>query len=119
VNAQANVLAKSRPAVSVLDFPREKVIEFLADRLRAAGVGEAYIIRSFAENRCEAWSDIDLIILQETTRPFTERAQDFQNLFDLGLPLDILVYTPAEFTRLLHSTSGFWKTVRRHNLRIL
>jgi len=119
VNAQVKVLARSRPAVSILDFPREKVISFLVDKLQSAGISEAYIIGSFAENRCKAWSDIDLVIVQETTIAFTERAHAFLDLFDLGLPLDILVYTPEEFTSLLNSTSGFWKTVRRHNMRIL
>ena len=119
MNTQADILAASRPAVSVLDFPRERVISFLVDNLRSAGVREAYIIGSFAGDRCGPWSDIDLIIVQETARPFTERAKDFLNLFDLGIPLDILVYTPEEFKSLLTGESGFWKDVRRNRLRIL
>ncbi|MCX8043217.1 MAG: nucleotidyltransferase domain-containing protein [Desulfobacterota bacterium] len=119
MTAHAAILAASRPAVSVLDFPREKIISFLSEKLQSAGLREAYIIGSFAENRCRAWSDIDLIIVRETTRPFIERAQDFLNLYDLGIPLDILVYTPEEFSHLLQSSNGFWHGVRKNRLRIL
>jgi len=49
VNTQEDILALSRPAVSVLDFPRGRVISFLVDNLRSAGVREAYIIGSLPE----------------------------------------------------------------------
>jgi predicted nucleotidyltransferase len=56
---------------------------------------------SVARGEADAGSDLDLIILADTTRPFFERFKDFAGLYDVWPRLDLLVYTPEEFARMV------------------
>ncbi|MBE0617497.1 MAG: nucleotidyltransferase domain-containing protein [Proteobacteria bacterium] len=113
------VVARSRPRVSLLDFEPAQVRAFLEDRLRGKGVVEAYLFGSFAEGRAGPWSDVDLVVVQPTDAPFVERPRGFRDLMDLGVPVDVLVYTPGEFARLREERSGFWKEFERTKIRLL
>jgi predicted nucleotidyltransferase len=73
---------------------------------------EAYVFGSVAMGRPGFWSDIDIVVVMETKAPFVERPREFFNLLDLGIPVDILVYTPGEFTAIRNSSSGFWKNFK-------
>lgn len=116
---QTRILDRSRPAVSILDFPRERIISHAREKLAARGVREAYIFGSFAQNTCTAWSDLDLVAVVETDQPFIDRPSRFSDLFDLGIPIDLLVYTPAEFATLTRNGSSFWRQFDRQKVRIL
>ena len=56
---------------------------------------------SVARGESDQWSDLDLIVVAETDRPFLERFKDFAGLYDVWPSLDLLVYTPAEFQRMV------------------
>ena len=46
-------------------------------------------------------SDIDVIVVAPTKRPFVERFRDYlPAILDAGIGVDLLVYTPEEFTRM-------------------
>ena len=66
--------------------------------LRAYGVGEAYLFGSWGRGDSDACSDIDVIIVAPSKRPFVERFRDYPELW-LGVPtgIDLLIYTPEEF----------------------
>lgn len=113
------LIEKSRPRHSVLDVAPDTIKAFLRQRLRRKGVRAAYLFGSIATRNASPWSDVDLIIVCDTTLPFVERPRDFWDLLDLGLPIDILVYTPEEFRQLWELPSGFWKTVRESHERLL
>lgn len=113
------ILDRSRPAKSVLDYPRQEIEEFLHRKLSRHGVKEAYLFGSYAQNTLTAWSDLDLLIVAESQQPFVERPRQFFDLLDLGIPIDILVYTPEEFQQLRHSGSGFWRSFQENHLKIL
>ena len=83
------ILDRSRPPVSILDFPPDEIRNFLRQKLAAKGVHEAYIFGSFAD------------------------------LQDLGVPIDLLIYTPAEFAGMQADPTPFWKAFQRRNIRIL
>jgi len=114
-----DVLGTSRPAVSVFDFSRDQIVAFLRSRLADKDVDAAYLIGSEAAGSADAWSDIDIIIVQRTDLPFLERARRFADLFDLGLPVDVLVYTPAEFQALEEDPTAFWRTAGRQRIKIM
>ncbi len=57
---------------------------------------------SVARGDADRWSDLDLIIVAETARPFFERFKDFSGLYDIWPRLDLLIYTPQEFQRMLN-----------------
>lgn len=90
-------------------------------RLKEAMTGrasECCVFGSFAVDSMTHHSDVDLIIVKETTTPFLNRAQEFGDLYDIGPQLDVLVYTPEEFRSLIHEPVGFWKSVRESMIRI-
>ncbi len=114
------ILETGRPAVSVKDFTLEEIVAFLREALsKHKNVVEAFIFGSVAMNRGDYWSDIDVVIVAEVDVPFIERPRAFFDLFDLGVPMDILVYTPEEFETLRKSQSGFWKSFEEGHVRIL
>ena len=56
---------------------------------------------SVARGESDAWSDLDLLIVAETRRPFFERFKDFAGLYDVWPRLDLLIYTPEELARMV------------------
>ena len=59
------------------------------------------VFGSVARGDADAGSDLDLIIVADTARPFFERFKDFAGLYDVWPRLDLLIYTPEEFARLV------------------
>jgi predicted nucleotidyltransferase len=47
------------------------------------------------------WSDIDLVIIQDTNLPFLKRIQQVLRLLHPKVGLDLLVYTPEEYATLV------------------
>ncbi len=113
------VLFNSRPNTSILDFDRQSLIDRILQKLENKNVDAAYIFGSFATETSHVWSDIDLIIVKACDKVFVERPRDFFDLFDLNIPIDILVYTSDEFAILLQEKTGFWHHVRQSMVRIL
>jgi predicted nucleotidyltransferase len=46
------------------------------------------------------WSDVDLVVVQETNQPFLKRVRDAMLLLQPKVGLDLLIYTPKEFLQL-------------------
>lgn len=114
------ILAKSRPAVSVVDHGQEELVALLRDKLAShPHVVAAYLFGSVASGKAGAWSDLDVIIVAETATPFIERPRAFWDLLDLGFAMDILVYTPAEFAEVRASGTGFWKDFAEHHIKLV
>lgn len=113
------VLERSRPLISVLDFTPQQITSFLRSKLSAGFVKEAYIFGSYAESKLNPWSDLDLLIVADSELPFLERPRQYIELNELGVPIDILVYTKDEFDALKNSNSGFWKSFQKCHLRLL
>ncbi len=114
-----DILIKSRPSVSILDFDRQCLVDCILQKLENKDVEAAYIFGSFARGKEHLWSDIDLIIVKDSSLPFIERPREFFDLLDIGVPLDILVYTPGEFAKMSVEENGFWKEVQSAIIRIL
>jgi len=62
---------------------------------------------SLANDRVKKWSDIDLIIVKDTPKPFLDRIKEVLLLLKPKVGMDILVYTPGEFKQL--SEKKFFK----------
>ena len=63
------------------------------------GAVKAIVFGSAARGEEDEWSDLDLVVVAKTSRPFFERFKDFAGLYDVWPRLDLLVYTPEEFQR--------------------
>jgi predicted nucleotidyltransferase len=84
----------ARTALSDLEEIRRRI----APHVRRAR--KVIVFGSVARGEADAGSDLDLIIVADTARPFFERFKDFSGLYDLWPRLDLLVYTPEELERM-------------------
>lgn len=116
---RSGCLSRSRPTVSVLDFSLDEIRDFLATALRGHDVENAYLVGSVASGTAGHWSDIDLVIIKNSDESFPDRPREFAGLFELGVPVDILVYTPAEAARLDANPTAFWQDIRKKRVRIV
>ncbi len=55
---------------------------------------------SLASGQVSEWSDIDLVIIKETSRKFLDRTREVMQLLKPRVGIDILVYTPDEFAQM-------------------
>lgn len=82
-------------------------------------VSEAWIFGSFAQGEATKASDVDLLVVAETERPFWERPRLFDDLYEIHPRLDLLVYTPGEMERMMEDDSPFWRSVRGSRVRLV
>jgi len=69
-------------------------------RLAGMGVRKAILFGSLARDEVTPFSDLDLIIVQETDARFLDRLEPFYSGLDLRVDADILVYTQEELAEL-------------------
>jgi predicted nucleotidyltransferase len=85
--------------------------EFEAEvkRVLDGRVEAAYIFGSYGTSEFGRDSDIDMMLVVKTEKPFLDRAMGFGDLLDIVPSMDLLVYTPEEFASLTEDPSpGFW-----------
>ncbi|HUO85178.1 MAG TPA: nucleotidyltransferase domain-containing protein [Thermoanaerobaculia bacterium] len=110
--------------VTVLNAPTPIGIEEIRRRaaavLRAHGATRAIVIGSYARGTADAWSDIDLVVVVPTQKPFVERPLELLKVLDaLAVPTDLLVYTPEEFESGMARGFGVFDAIRREGVQIL
>lgn len=83
-------------------------------------VESAWLFGSLARGDYGPDSDIDLLLVTETTEPFTRRPALFDDLYERFPALDALVYTPREFKSPTEDPSPrFWREVTLEMRRIV
>lgn len=119
VNESDSILVKSRPVVSIQDFSLDEVINFIRGKLSQRNIISCYLFGSSATGETNPWSDLDILIVTETKKPFIERPLDYQELYDLGISVDIIIYTPVEFKKIKESSSGFGLEMQKKMIKVL
>jgi predicted nucleotidyltransferase len=96
-------------------FKDEELLQIIIARITAAIDPQKIILfGSWARGERGPHSDIDLLIVQESSLPRPRRYAQIRRLFwGMGLPMDILVYTPEEFARYQSVPGSFTHTVAR------
>ena len=74
---------------------------------------------SVARGEADEWSDLDLVVIADTERTFFERFRDFVALYEVWPRLDLLVYTPAEFERMVEEENPFFLQVLEEGVEVL
>jgi uncharacterized protein len=82
----------------------EDILEVLKTHYRPEKV---ILFGSFAEGEVQEWSDIDLVIIKETTLPFLQRLKEVALLCLARVGVDYLVYTPEEFAQMIVEKNPF------------
>ena len=74
---------------------------------------------SVARGEADEWSDLDLVVIADTDRTFFERFRDFDGLYEVWPRLDLLVYTSAEFERMVDEENPFLLRVLEEGVEVL
>ena len=74
---------------------------------------------SVARGEADEWSDLDLIVIADTDRTFFERFRDFDGLYEVWPRLDLLVYTLAEFERMVDEENPFLLRALEEGVEVL
>lgn len=82
----------------------ERIKREVAEVAHANGACQAIVFGSFARGTATRHSDLDLLVIENTSTPFLKRIDRY---FDplterLGLGIDVLVYTPKEMETIKH-----------------
>ena len=88
-------------------------------RSRLASAERALVFGSTARGEADEWSDLDIVVVAETERTFFERFRDFAGLYEVWPRLDLLVYTPAEFERMVEEENPFLLRVLEEGMEVL
>ena len=73
--------------------------------MHAVNPAQIIVFGSYARRETQWDSDLDLLVVMDTTLPFADRALMIRNLFaQIPCPMDILVYTPQEV--------AYWRDIR-------
>lgn len=89
--------------------------------LRRAGVKRAIAFGSWARGDADGFSDLDLAVVVDTDLPWHERALTLARELDDALPMvvDLLVYTPAEFSGNEVDGFGVFEVLRREGVEMM
>jgi predicted nucleotidyltransferase len=69
----------------------------IVDRLSTLNVDRISLFGSYARGRADLFTDLDVLVIMDTDKPFIERTREIYGLLTLPVDADILCYTPAEF----------------------
>jgi len=100
-SGKSKVLASDDRALEARKRALARELDRYVRLLTAQGDPERIIVfGSMASGEIEPWSDIDLVIVQQTDLPFMKRLREVRRLLKPRVGTDILVYTPSEFEQL-------------------
>jgi predicted nucleotidyltransferase len=93
-------------------------VSTLCERLVAAGAQQIYLFGSYARGEADADSDVDLVVIKNTALPFLDRLREAAASIDPDWPVDLLVYTPAEFEAMRRQGNAFAELVSEEGVRL-
>ncbi|MGC8719532.1 MAG: nucleotidyltransferase domain-containing protein [Thermodesulforhabdaceae bacterium] len=88
-----------------IDEERKKYAELLKESIeivlkKLGGKVEKISVFGSYSKRKDLFTDLDILIIMETDKPFLERTKEIYSLLALPVDADILCYTPEEFEKL-------------------
>jgi len=95
-------------------IPIEQKLERITAGLRAYDAEKAILFGSAARGDADEHSDIDLIVIKKTDRRFLDRLADVIEAIQPRFSIDVLVYTPEEFDRMLAEENPLLTEAVRH-----
>jgi len=110
-------------AVTVLWAPSrytlEEIAQAIAGPLEAANAERAVAFGSYARGTADGYSDLDLAVVLQTDRPAADRWRLLTGVLDrLQIPVDVLVYTPEEFSRGMRRGYGVFAAIAQEGVTL-
>jgi predicted nucleotidyltransferase len=94
-------------AASWRDTLQDELDRYLDLLIERVAPEKVILFGSLAREEVRAWSDIDLVVVTDTTARFLDRSKEMLQLLQPRVGLDVLVYTPEEFQRLCRERPFF------------
>lgn len=87
----------------------DDITKAVVPELRKGDARLAVLFGSYARGDADQFSDLDLIVVAETGRPFVERFKDFSGVWRVSpvKRIDMFVYTPEEFESMQRADNPF------------
>ena len=77
-----------------------EALDRIVSNLRASpDVERVIFFGSYARGKADLRTDLDLIVVMASPRPFLERTAELYSRLEAGIDLDLLVYTPEEWEK--------------------
>lgn len=99
----ANEKTKIRSRLDLLKTELERFVEVASGELGAEQViifGSLARALEVGEDALDEWSDLDLVVVARTERPFYERIRDLLDRVKPRVGVDVFVYTPTEWEHM-------------------
>ena len=74
-------------------------VKEIVDQLKPYNPEKIILFGSYASGNPGEYSDVDLIVVKKTDKPFHERQIEARMLLEIETPLDIFIFTPEEFEK--------------------
>jgi len=71
------------------------------------GAEKVILFGSMANAKVSEWSDLDLVIVKDTDKPFLQRLREVALLCRAPVGVDYLVYTPRELDQMVADRNPF------------
>jgi uncharacterized protein len=85
----------------------DSAVGHVVERLRALPeVRRISLFGSYARGRRDLLTDLDILVVLDTTEPVWERLARLYGLLDAGVDIDLLAWTPDEHTRMAQRPFG-------------
>lgn len=87
-------------------------IQWLVEDLKAYQPEKIILFGSAARGDADPLSDLDVVIIKKTSQRFVQRGAEAVGYLRTELfPVDLLVYTPAEFERMKENENPFLERI--------
>jgi predicted nucleotidyltransferase len=97
-------MSQKRQRQTQLQEALERILQILVAAYQPEKV---ILFGSFAQADVSEWSDLDLVIIKNTAKPFLERLKEVALLCRPSVGVDFLVYTPTEFAQMQADRNPF------------
>ena len=88
----------------------KKSLDEVVEKLKGRA-SKIVLIGSYAEGREDLFTDLDLVVVMNTEKPFVERMEEIYSILALPVDADILCYTEEEYEKMLKK--GFLKKSKK------
>ena len=78
----------------------EELTRYLSLLTEHGNPEKVILFGTLATGRINEWSDIDLVVVEQTELSFFQRLRRIRKLLQPRVGTDVMVYTPAEFNQL-------------------
>jgi len=82
----------------------------IVNQLKKLSPQAIVLFGSHAKGTASPDSDVDILVVKETSEPFNKRITDAHRVIHSKIPVDVIVLTPSELQKY-NLTSSFYKSI--------